>query len=105
MHVKAIAELVVHVADLVEAEGRAARSALRAEGRALREEAGRFTIGMVFLFGAAGLVLIGACLCVGTVYTALEPAVGASAALLGAGVSSLTGAAGLIWLFKRMSTR
>ncbi len=101
---RAITELVVRVADLVEAEGRAARGALRAEAREFREQAGRFTIGLVFLSAAAGLVLIGACLCVGTVYAALEPAVGAAWALLGAGIAALLGAGGLIWLFKRTST-
>jgi hypothetical protein len=98
-------ELIVRVADLAEAEGRSLRGAVRAEARELRQQASRFSVGLVMLAGAGALALIGAALCVATVYTALEPVAGGPAALLGAGLFALLGAGVLIWVFKRMTTR
>lgn len=102
---KAMTELIVRVSDLVEAEGRSLRSALRSEAREFRQQAGRFSIGLVLLIAAAVLALMGAALFVATVYTGLEPLVGEPGALLGSGLFALVGAFVLIWTFKRMTTR
>lgn len=98
---KAITELIVRVADLVEAEGRSVRSALRADARALRESAGRFTLGAAMTVAAAVLLLIGACLCVATVYAALEPSVGVPMALLASGLFSMACGGLVIWFVKK----
>jgi hypothetical protein len=100
--VKAVSELIVRVTDLVEAEGRSIRQVIRSEGHELRERVSRFSLGLVFLVGAAVLVLMGTALCVATVYAALEPSVGVAGALLSAGVFALACGGVLIWVFKKV---
>ncbi len=99
---KAVSELIVRVTDLVEAEGRSIRAVIRSEGRELRERVSRFSLGLIFLAGAAVLVLMGAALCVATVYAALEPSFGVAGALLAAGVFALACGGVLIWVFTKV---
>jgi hypothetical protein len=99
--VKRVTDFIVLTADLVEAEARAARDGLRAEGRALRKEAGRMAISSTFLVLAAPLAIAGCGFCAAALYVALRDQIGAAGALLAVGLILLALGGALVWMFRQ----
>lgn len=98
----AIAEFVVKVADLVEAEGRSARSALREDGRELRDAAGRFVLGASVAVGGVVMGVIGVLLWITAVYLAVAEAAGPAWGAVSAGVTSVLLGLGCILLYRKL---
>lgn len=97
-----IAELIVKVADLVEAEGRSARSALRADARELRASAGQFALGIVIMAAGGILAGVGVLLWLLAVYLAISEAAGPAWGACGAGVVGVGLGAACILMFRKM---
>lgn len=95
-----IAELIVKVADLAEAEGRVLRGVVREEAGRLKSAVGAVAVGIVFLVVAAPLLMIGVVLASWSVMLALEPAIGRAAAAAVAGIVTLAAGGGCLWIFK-----
>jgi len=91
--VQSITELIVRIADLLEAEGRV----LRAVTIRLAQGLGIFII-------AAGMVTAGMTLVLGAVYIATAERAGAAAGAALAGTLALLMGGFLIWLGRRMGT-
>ncbi len=100
--VNGIAEFVVKVADLVEAEGRSARSALRADAKELREGAGQFAMGLVIVAAGGVLAAVGVMLWLVAVYFAISEAAGPAWGAFGAGLVGVGLGTGCILVFRKM---
>ena len=85
-------ELVIALADLLEAEGRSLRRAAARLG------------GSMVLFAVAGLLAVaGLCLCLWGIYQYLAVSLGAVSAALLTGIASLAVAGGVLWIGQRIS--
>lgn len=84
-----VAQFMVGLFDLIEAEGRLLRVAVRAEARAARAKAARFVLGVVMLVAAVPILLAGLGLTSAALFWWLQPYVGQPAAL---------GILGAVWL-------
>lgn len=101
INVKAMAEFIVKVADLVEAEGRCARSVIRAEARELRLATARFALAMG-LAAAGGLLAIAAIgLWLAAVYLGVRDAAGPAWGAAAAGLVGAALGAACIWAGRR----
>ncbi|HYE03742.1 MAG TPA: hypothetical protein VD963_10980 [Phycisphaerales bacterium] len=89
---KSIAQLIVRVTDLVEAEGRVLRVVML-----------RLGLGAALGVVAALMCLIGLCLVLVAAYTALEAATSAPVAALVTGLASLLVGGALIWTIARIN--
>lgn len=85
-----IAELLVRIADLAEAEG-----------RALRAMTVRVAFGVCMLVVAAAVLLAGALLLIAAAYLATAQSIGPAGASALAGGIALGGGGGLLWLGRR----
>jgi len=98
-----LAELIVRVSDLVEAEGRTLLSTLRAEGMWVRGYLARMGIGVVLLVAASVLVVAGCGLICASCFLWVQPLLGSAAA------AGITGAVTLLlgilssWIFYRIA--
>lgn len=102
---KSLAELIVAVADLAEAEGRSFVAVARQEGGKLHEIIRSLAVGIVVLVVAVPLLSIGACLVAIGIALWLEGALGRPAAAIITGVFALAAGGACVWLFKRMTAR
>jgi hypothetical protein len=99
--VRAIADLIVRFADLVEAEGRTLRAATREEGERLRGAVGRMAVGLALVATAVPLLCAGACLVATGLVLWLEGPLGPAGAVVVAGLATLGAGAGCLWIFKQ----
>ncbi|CAG0997754.1 hypothetical protein PHYC_02673 [Phycisphaerales bacterium] len=96
---KRIAELVVRIADLVEAEGRSLLSVTREEAGRLHEAMGRLASSLVFLLTAVPLFVVGTCLVAAGLLLSLQDRVGLPAAAALTGLVVIGGGGACLWLF------
>jgi hypothetical protein len=96
-----MAEFIVKVADLVEAEGRSARSVVRAEARELRSATARFAMamGLAAAGGVLGLAAVG--LWLAAVYLGVRDAAGPAWGAFAAGLVGAAVGAACIWAGRR----
>jgi hypothetical protein len=94
---------VVRFADLVEAEGRSLRQAVRDEGMVLRRVLGRLGLSLALLLGAAPLVILGLCLLLASLYLALRGTISPAGAAAVTGLVTLMVAGGMLWSFKKLT--
>jgi hypothetical protein len=97
-----IAEFVVKVADLVEAEGRSARSALREDGRELRRSAGELAWALVIVCAGGLLATIGVLLWLAAVYLAVSEAAGPAWGAVAAGAIGVGLGLACMVIFRKM---
>jgi hypothetical protein len=102
---KAISQFVVHLFDLIEAEGFALRSAVRGEARRAREAATDILTGVAFLLVAVPLTLAGLALMAMGLLRWLELQVGPPLAAALTGLFVLTLAAACYWCFRSFLTK
>ena len=99
-----IAEFIVKVADLVEAEGRSARSVLRAEAREFRESAATFAMSLALVLAGAVLGLAGIGFWLAAIYLAVSEAASPAWGACVAGVVGVGTGAGCIWIFRKTTS-
>src|SRR5262249_50528120 len=102
---KAIADLVVRVADLAEAEGRALRSALRLGAVHVRRRLTVVGMGLCSLALAVVLGLTGIGLIVLGAFRWLERGMGQPGAAAIVGLAALCIAGGFLWTFQKIMNR
>ncbi len=102
---KRIAELVVRIADLVEAEGRTLRAATRDEAVRLRRAMAEVGTGLVFLMSATPLLVGGAGLLAAALVLALREPMGLPSAVGVAGCVLLAAGGGCLWVYQRQLNR
>lgn len=100
MIVKAISQFVVHVFDLIEAEGSALRTAVRTEARRARDAVTDIATGVVFIIMSVPLALAGFSLMAAGFMWWLEGQVGRPLAAALTGAIALAAAGGCLWCFK-----
>jgi len=103
--VKSLAELIVAIADLAEAEGRSFVTVARQEGSKLREITRSLAVGLVVLVVAVPLLSIGACLVAIGIALWLEGHLGRPVAATLTGIIALAAGEACIWLLRRMKAR
>jgi hypothetical protein len=91
--VLSVTQLIVHVADLCEAEG-----------RVLRAMAVRLALGVAILFVAILLATGGVTLLLAAIYIAIQGSAGAAVAALVTGAIALGIGGTLVWLGRRIAT-
>lgn len=101
---KRVAELVVRVADLIEAEGRALLSVTRDEAARAQRSLARMFVGMVFLGTALPLFVLGMCLVAWGMMLSLQDSLGAPAAAMITGLFVLGGGGACVWIFQHRSS-
>jgi hypothetical protein len=99
--VKAIAEFIVKVADLVEAEGRSARSVLRADARDLRAATARFALSLALAAAGAALALVGMALWLAAIYLGVSAEAGPAWGAFAAGLVGVGTGAACVWICRR----
>jgi hypothetical protein len=97
---KRLTELIVRISDLLEAEGRLLRDAVRTEGQTLRKHVTNASLGAAVLLVAAPLGIAGLCLLLLALFLVLRDSVGTAGAAAITGVVTLAVTGVLIWLFK-----
>lgn len=102
---KAISQFVVHLFDLIEAEGFALRSAVRGEARRARQAATDIVTSVAFLLVAVPLTLAGLALMATGLLRWLELQVGGPLAATLTGLAVLTVAGGCFWCFRFLLAR
>lgn len=102
---KAISELVVHVFDLMEAEGRGLLTVVRGEAKRAQSAASNMAMGLAFLTVAVPLLIGGLALMAAGLMWWLETQVARPMAACLTGLAIITGAFSCIWLFKLLSGR
>lgn len=102
---KMISQLVVHVFDLVEAEGHALRSAVREEASRAHGAIANLVLGVGVVFVAAVLSVAGLGMLAASVLWWLEPHVGKPLATFICGVLVLALAGGGVFMFKTIVNR
>lgn len=102
---KSLAELIVAIADLAEAEGRSFVAVARQEGAKLHEITRSLAVGLIVLIVAVPLLSIGACLVAIGIALWLEGHLGRPAAAMITGAVALAAGGTCIWLFRRMTAR
>lgn len=101
---KAIAEFVVRVADLLEAEGRSARVAIREEARRARDAARGLMLGAVCIVAAGVFLVAGLSLLLNALYLVVVPGLGAAGALALTGAVALVVTGALVWICMTLTT-
>lgn len=102
---KAISQLVVHVADLIEAEGRTLLSIVRDQGRRVHEATMSAAVAVMFLVMTVPFVLAGFGLLAAGLLWGLEPVVGRALAAAATGAALLMIGAGCFAMFRACSRR
>lgn len=113
---KSFSQLIVHLADLAEAEGRALRTAVRAEFsgfrtgvraemRELRGHVSRIGFALVFLLAGFLLLVCGLAMAARGLVILLVPYWGPGGATLGVGVFVLILAGVSLWMFQAATAR
>lgn len=102
---KSLAELIVAVANLAEAEGRSFVTAARQEGAKLHEILRSLAVGLVVLIVAVPLLSIGACLVAAGIALWLEGPLGWPAAATITGIIALAAGGACVWIFRQMTAR
>ena len=97
---KAISQLVIHICELIEAEGRGLRTAVRAEARDAQSAASRMALGVAFLAVAAALLVGGLGLVAAGFVFWLESQLGFPAASAVTGLILLIAAVGFLHAFR-----
>ena len=98
---KRISELVVRIADLVEAEGRSLRGIVQSEARTFRMQVSRFVLSLAWVAGAIVLVLAGIVLIGVAEFLLIEQSWGRPAAAAVTGLGLLLLGILSIWVFNR----
>jgi hypothetical protein len=98
-----ISQYIVGVTDLLEAEGRSLRDAVKAEGRDLKQTAAKLGLGFAVLLAMAPLAVAGLGLLLASLFWALRGPMGQSASAAITGVVTLGVCGGLLWLFKTLT--
>lgn len=93
----------MHVADLVEAEGRSFSKSLREEGRVLRSAASRLGIASAALIVSGIFFSLGFLACLAAVFLALQPPLGTPAAAALTGALAIAIGFGLLVVAQKMS--
>lgn len=102
---KAISQLVVHVADLLEAEGRTLLSIIRDEGKRVQQATMSAAVAVMFLVMTVPFVLAGFGLLATGLLWGLEPVVGRALAAVATGVALLVIGGCCLGLFRSFSRR
>ncbi len=97
---KAISQLLVHVFDLIEAEGNSLRTVIRQEARCARSAAASLVMGFALLLISIPLMIGGFLLLAAALMWWLETQIGRPLAALLAGLLMLAIGAGCIYCFK-----
>lgn len=96
---KALAQLVVNVFDLIEAEGRALRTVVRGESGRMRSATANMTIGVSIMLLAVPIAVGGVALLAVSMMWGLEPMLGWPVAIGLTGVAALAVGVALLMLF------
>ncbi len=102
---KVISEFVVHVFDLIEAEGRSLLTVVRGEARHVRHTATDIAVGVTFLLVAVPLLIAGAGLLAAGLMWWLETLVGRPLAAGLTGLAVLGAAGACLSCFKWLAAR
>lgn len=93
----------MHVADLVEAEGRSFSKSLREEGRAFRSAAAKLGFATAALTVAGLFFALGCVVCLAALFLALQPSLGTPAAAALTGGVAIAIGFGLLVVAQKMS--
>lgn len=96
---KRLSEFIVSVADLFEAEGRAALHILRAEGRWIRSYIARLGVGLACLAVSFVVVIVGVVLLGRGAFLWMEQSMGTPAASSITGLAFLIFGSLLVWIY------
>lgn len=100
---KRLTELIVRLSDLLEAEGRLLREAMRAEGSTLRKHVANISLGAAVLLVAAPLGIAGLLLLLLALFLVLRDSIGPAGAAAITGVVTLAVTGVLVWLFRSLT--
>jgi uncharacterized membrane protein YqjE len=102
---KALSQFVVHVFDLVEAEGRSFRSALRGETERARSSLASLALAVAFLIVSVPLLVTGIWVLAAGILLWLEPHLTRPPATVVTALLLLAAAAACLWCFRVLSSR